>query len=225
MRHTNAPLPWATEADMCDAFIASARAEGLRVYPETCGYDMVVELPDGTQVGVEAKLRANLEVLAQITERKTRPWRMKPDAHAVLVGREARFFTSVALGLGVLVLYGHDKSIGSIGLRIARWVEAAPRQQPQQRLPLPAEEPQLRAGTPSPLQHTHWKALASRFSLTLRSRDTVTRADIVEAGLSPTIWLRRWLEPAGTMPGPKGRARTLYRVRDGVVLPGEETRS
>src|SRR6185312_7545021 len=60
-----APL-FDTEAAMCAAFSEWAQGQGWTPYAETAGFDILLVHGDGTQIGVQAKLRFNTAVLAQI---------------------------------------------------------------------------------------------------------------------------------------------------------------
>lgn len=57
-----------SEAALCAAYIKYAKTLGFTVYPETGGWDMVLERR-GLLVGVEAKLRLNYHALRQAVER------------------------------------------------------------------------------------------------------------------------------------------------------------
>jgi hypothetical protein len=75
-----------TERALCQAYARQVPAEWI-VYPETCGWDMLlVHREGGWQIGLEAKLTLNAKVLSQAIDgrRFTRP---APDFRAVLVGK------------------------------------------------------------------------------------------------------------------------------------------
>lgn len=67
---------YSTEAELCTAFIDWVKAENGKArgrdtapvwtpYAETAGWDILLAADDGTQIGIEAKLKFNLKVLAQ----------------------------------------------------------------------------------------------------------------------------------------------------------------
>jgi hypothetical protein len=58
------PARFATEAELCTAFADECEACGWTIYPETADWDLLL-VRRGIQVGVQAKLVANLEVLLQ----------------------------------------------------------------------------------------------------------------------------------------------------------------
>lgn len=142
-----------SEAALCETLAAAVRANGWRWYPETSKWDAIIVLPDDTQIGVQAKLRGNVDVLAQaLPELGKRGWPPRvlsasevpgPDKRVVLVPDADGVFRSLAthLRLGVLrgrVLrgdegewFGCDGTIGASTLRageyLVRVVEDAPR--------------------------------------------------------------------------------------------------
>jgi len=57
--------PFATEADLCAAFLACVPAT-WQAYPESCGFDIVLAHKEtGAQIGIEAKLTLNAKVLVR----------------------------------------------------------------------------------------------------------------------------------------------------------------
>jgi len=79
--------PFATEADLCARFIAAIGPDWVS-YPETCNWDiLLVRKADGFQIGIQAKLKLNTDVINQALE-EYGVWdadRMAPDCRAVLV--------------------------------------------------------------------------------------------------------------------------------------------
>ena len=59
--------PFASEADLCAAFLAWAArtAPGVACYAEWAGWDILLVYPEGFQLGIQAKLRLNAEVIGQ----------------------------------------------------------------------------------------------------------------------------------------------------------------
>jgi hypothetical protein len=92
-----------TEADLCAAFVSCVPTTWT-VYPETCGFDIVlVHHETGAQIGVEAKLVLNAKVLVQIT--RNREINLTgPDFRAVLVDRVVAENAIIARRLGVKIL-------------------------------------------------------------------------------------------------------------------------
>lgn len=63
--------PFATEAELCARFIAAIGADWT-AYAETEGWDiLLVRKADGFQIGIEAKLKFNLDVVTQALETNT----------------------------------------------------------------------------------------------------------------------------------------------------------
>lgn len=114
-----------TERELCEMFRAAVSGWAV-VYPEQSDWDMLAVLGDGTQVGIQAKLKANFDVVAQairIGGRSTASpcssarWRRiteprhagpGPDIRAVLVPSANAAMIDVAAACNVLVLEQHD---------------------------------------------------------------------------------------------------------------------
>lgn len=207
---------------MCEVLRAAALSEGWQPYPETGGWDLLLVRPsDGLQVGVQAKLRPNVDVLAQtlVGERQK-----GPEVHAVLVPSCSTAFHEVARALGVLVLEASDFD----SERLAAWkrpahlpelVEGAPRHVHRLgRCWLPPFVPKLPAGVPGPCRVTPWQVGASKLCALLRERGAagVLVAEVRQLQLAVSTWQRNWLE---RVPGSKP-ARWVPRA--GVPLPDTE---
>lgn len=64
--------PFPTEAALCAAFIAAIDKRAWTPYAETAGWDiLLVRKVDGFQIGVQAKLVFNLDVVNQAIDRKS----------------------------------------------------------------------------------------------------------------------------------------------------------
>jgi hypothetical protein len=73
-------MKWDSERQLCEVFRQHVESEGgVTVYNESAGWDMLlVREFDGFQTGVQAKLKANLDVLWQVVNtRRNRKLRMK----------------------------------------------------------------------------------------------------------------------------------------------------
>ena len=150
------------EADLCDAFVAKARAEGLVVHAETSGWDLLVVDPiGGMQVGVQAKLRANCDVLAQAIGYPEA--RVGPDLHAVLVVDAVPAFRQVAARLRVTV-FDHvdlDPLLADPLITLAKRLEGAPLWSHEEREWVPPIEIEcVTGGLSGPRQLTPWKIAA-----------------------------------------------------------------
>lgn len=195
-----------TEMELCAEFMAWARGEGHRCYPEWAGWDILVETSDGLQVGVEAKLRANIDVLAQAL--RPLETRRGPLYHAVLVpmARNGSFHT-VARELRIWVIDWHVHCLRSArhrrtlpnrltGSFAMRWSHRGSHVAP------PVEELNQPAGVPSPSGLSHWKIQAIKLCLRLETKGYVTTRDFKEFGISAgSTWINRWIKWDGTKDG------------------------
>lgn len=192
-------IPWKLEAELCEAFAAAARLQGWTVYPETCGWDLLLVAADGLQVGVQAKLRGNVEVIAQAVApvafarlygSNSRNPGQGPDHVAALVPLATREFRDVCAECGVLVFaawegYDHDERRRKVCIDAPRpdekYLRARRRVFPGGRHDLPEFVPDVPAGVPSPVRLTEWKVKAIRLCALLRSRGWLTSADFKAA--------------------------------------------
>lgn len=189
---------FSTEADLVAAFCAGL---GKHPYPkhwtpyhETAGFDLLlVENETGIQVGLEAKLKFNLQVMVQALPESD--WRQDgPDYRGIIVprGEVQHHITGIAqrLGLGVISV--------SAGTGTEYWNlpdEQRPYEQgawhpwlPTRRCVLPSYVPDVVGGKPAPVQLTEWKINAIKLLILLDRRGFVTRADMKALRLSQTTW-------------------------------------
>ncbi len=201
-----------SEAELCDDFIDKAGSEGFVVYPETCGFDILLVDDTGTQCGVEAKLRPNCDVLYQAYDELLvrdvagpgTPWqgRRGPVHRAVLVPKAGGAFHSVARWLR-LTVFDWSRLSNRHWLRntVASVLGTAPRWEYPKPCLLPEVVPGVRAGVPSPVRLTKWKLGAIRVSLRIRACGGVTSADIKACGVDPGRWRQGWLRDSGRREG------------------------
>jgi hypothetical protein len=229
----SAAKAWATEADLCAAFIDAIRSprkaswekkapEPLwRVYPETAGFDiLLVRISDGVQVGIEAKLSLNAKVLEQaLPNYRWSQAKTGPDYRAVLVpANKTGSLCNVCAHLGVTVIaftsrpeedyvsgpaFAPNLPKDGEYWHIDQWHEWMP----DQRCPLPDYVPDVAAGMSAPIALTEWKVKAIKLAVLLEERP-VRRADFAALKLSPSRWTdagTKWLQrtPDGYVPGPK----------------------
>lgn len=196
--------PFATEVALCERFI-SAVGKDWTAYAETGGWDiLLVRAADGFQVGIQAKLRLNADVINQAIDEYL--WDVDkpgPDCRAVMVPRGSTGgFSRIAdhLGLTVISVDGTRPNYvrGPVfwpalpGLGIndhteTHWHEHAP----ARRHKLPDYVPDVPAGARSPVQLTKWKIAAIKIAVTMEKRGFVTRADFKRHRIDH----RRWLAP------------------------------
>jgi hypothetical protein len=198
------PKPFATEADLCAAFIKAVGPEWVS-YAETAGWDiLLVRKIDGFQIGIQAKLRFGVDVINQAIEGG---WTYMasgphPDCRAVLVpAAEDRGFGQICDHLGLNVI-----KVGAIGTgwtfrpRLPTradsysegdWHETAA----LKRYDLPEYVPDVPAGAPSPLQLTDWKIKAIKLAITLEMRKHLTRRDFAHHRVDHRRWVTQgWLK-------------------------------
>ncbi|MCK1577842.1 hypothetical protein [Bradyrhizobium sp. 174] len=203
------PKPFSTEADLCKRFI-SALPEGWIAYAESCGWDiLLVRKSDGFQIGIEAKLRLNTEVISQAIEEygAFSAGRPGPDCRAVLVPAcEPGGFSRICKYIGLTIIYVRSEAeiedakkrhyykpmIFEPGLpevlhgrNEEEWYEWAP----ARRHDLPAYVPDVIAGSPSPVQLTSWKIAAIKIAISMERRGYLLRADFKHVNIDHRRWL------------------------------------
>ena len=218
-----------TEADLCAAFIAWAKTEAGRrswgvetpawtPYAETAGWDILLVGADGTQIGVQAKLKFNLKVIAQTIPERWAHWHdVGPDYRAVLVPENDGTADQICAALGIMLFAPGRRSYGfdgdgreftpSLNLEHSQgWHYWSPRK----RCELPEFVPDVPAGASGPVQLTKWKIAALRVVATLEVRGFVTRADFQRLGVDPRRWTGPggWIVP-GAVPGQYVRGPSL----------------
>lgn len=194
--------PFATEVDLCAAFIA-ALPKGWTNYNEVAGWDILLSRDvDGFQIGIQAKLKCNVRVVQQSLEEYR--WAVMapgPDCRAVLVPDGESDLAHIAAYLGITVIrmrvrgnwYGPlflpNLPVAQDTIINEDWYEWAP----AQRCRLPAYVPDVAAGAPAPIQLTPWKVKALKLLVLGERRGGVSRADFKFLGLDH----RRWIHPNG----------------------------
>lgn len=227
-----------TEAELCDLFAEAARADGWDVYPEVRGWDLLLvwrgagrsmpakssrfhedlyaAVPAGWQFGIDAKMRANVEVLDQAASRMGA--KRRPDAGAVLVPTHSGSFESLARRLGLAVFdlrncadrkdrYGWERERRPISPISIRAIPPETRTGP---VPLPPVPLVGSGGHASPRSLTPWRVAALRLCILLEQQGHLTGADFKAHGVDRRTWLeQRWLvaegsgRPARYLPGPR----------------------
>jgi len=202
-------------------FTAWAQHHGWTVYAETAGWDLLLVRPaDGFQIGVEAKLRLNVEVLCQAIGRESRYSRgVGPDSRAILAPRPKtqNGLTMLARHLGVVVVTGSapdryafgdwkgprfgpdlpsiDKRFVVTDDELSQW--GWPELCPDQRCALPDYVPDVTGGHSAPVALTPWKVQAIKAAIVIEVAGYITRADFKALKIDPSRWTQGWLEPLG----------------------------
>ena len=210
---------YASEAALCAFFSERARAGGWRVYPETADYDMLcVAGPDvkggfheGDQIGVEAKLRGNLTVLAQLVEHQRTRGR-HPHFFLALVPWCTREFMVIARHLLFSVLTGarlEDDAAKAIPFDRRDFVKHLS--------PKPCWEPECEplgmcGGKSGPERLTEWKIKAVKLCVHGVHQGYLTKHDFLAHGVSMARWLKTgWIVPFDDVADGKKRTR-LYAL-------------
>ncbi len=221
---------WESESALCSDFIEFASGKGWRCYPETGGFDILCVATEsvrnnarpGTQLGIQAKLRANLEVVAQSLPSK---WMRQGPAHyGILVPKSTEALRDVAKRLDLMVFSsssqgrfarkGYDKLLEPI----VKWPRAgAHHTEPAWVPPLHVEG--LQAGVASPSAQSPWKFAAVTLCLRALERGFVTSRDFAELKLSMTVWRAKSWIVAGEPVTINGKRYTTYALNLGAKPP------
>lgn len=212
---------YASEALLCSAFIQWAEPQGWKTYPETCGWDMLmVRTADGAQLGVQAKLQANVKVIAQALADAGRYGRVGPDYRAVLVPETGGTsdYRTLCRRVGVALIEAWMPTAAQIKYKVKNppfspklpvpflaskqdhrdWQEHAP----EERYPLPEYVPDVLPGIAGPLSLTPWKIKSIKAQIVLEKRGRIRRFEFRHLELSPSMWTQAWLiwTPDGYVP-------------------------
>ena len=213
--------PYKLESELCDVLIKYARKNGWKIYPETSGWDLL--LVNNIQLGIQAKLKDNIDVLAQaIDGRQTDP---SPNVRAVLVPRASSEFRKIANALGIFIIEGLVYKRGVSGRRY--WAKEIKTEltkytknhlrHPKKLCWIPDVEINVPAGVKSPKSITEWKVNAVKLCFKLNKKGFLTSKDFQEAKLSITIWKIKWLIDSGKKDG----KLTKYVKNPDAILPDE----
>ena len=207
---TGREVKFEKEVDLCSAFL-SCIPEGWTPYAETGGFDiLLVRKSDGFQIGVEAKLKLNAKVIAQVAETSCSYGLVgpAPDCRAVLVPEYVNGdLTTVCALLGITPIRMRSQKAYRFGSREIspsnsfspwlpdesqtygnrHWFERCP----DSRIKLPDYIPDVVAGDKSPLTLTEWKIKAIKIVVTLEKYGFVTRRDFKHFGID----MKRWTDP------------------------------
>lgn len=187
-----------TEADLCAAFIAWATKQRARCFAEWAGWDILVAFEDGYQLGVQAKLRLNAEVIEQASPNVYgyHDDFQAPDFRAVLVPQRLnRTWHAIAERLGLVVFEAGVYSGFNPQLTRRGWLDW----NPAKRHDLPPVATDSVAGSPCPVTLTDWKLCALDVLAEMEVRGTITTKRMRELGVHPGRWTTGcWLMPAET---------------------------
>lgn len=198
------PVPFAKETDLCTAFLEGvAKEKNWTAYAETAGWDiLLVRDADGFQIGIEAKLKLNADVIAQTLEEGYWPDGAGPDCRAVLVPDtfSRGGFDKIAAYIGFTIIrvasglteysrrpafMPHLPKIEDQHWGSDDWHELCP----TKRCQLPEYVPDVAAGAVAPLKLTRWKIAAIKIAVTIEKRGYVTRTDFKHHGIDHRRWI------------------------------------
>jgi hypothetical protein len=158
----------------------------------------------GMQIGIQAKLRPNVEVLSQAVRY---PLSAGPHFRALLVPYVTEEFRDLAAHMG-LVVYVEDKVEKTIRLPSLLWETKA-------RLVLPPIEASWDGGGRSPKSLGPWRVGALKICSILRSKGVVTKADLAAVGHRVGSWVQQgWLVSERTPAGWVYRPTSLDKLPD-----------
>lgn len=206
------PPEFKTEADLVKCFIEALQRDRLldswTPYHESCGFDlMLVHKVEGTQIGIEAKLRMNAKVISQALPRYEYN-DDGPDFRAVLVPFKgvSDDWSAICQALGLSMIASGRVERGLRNGIIAEFTGELPNPtkenwwadrrwtfwNPIRRCKLPEYVPDVTGGKPSPLTLTPWKIKAIKLLIVLDRRGFVTRRDMRGLKISPSYWCDHW---------------------------------
>lgn len=202
------PKKFAKESDLCSTFLGMVDAKIWTPYAETAGWDiLLVRKVDGYQIGIQAKLSLNLDVINQTLEYHSH-WMHAlegPDVRAVLIpeGPTGKL-GGICQYLGLVVFQMQSPAWHS-KVNFHPWLPGDPSKEPHfpewcpvRRHPLPEYVPDVVAGSPSPVQLTEWKIKAIKLCILMHKNGSVTRADFEHLKLDPRRWVSdRWIISSG----------------------------
>jgi len=210
-----------SEAALCARF-TSLIGEAWIAYNETAGWDiLLVRKVDGFQIGIQAKMAMNLDVINQALGNSYFD-RNGPDCRAVLVPAYVGLqkLERICEYLGLTILRCWPEGHGDLKFRYSGafdpvlpaiddtgiWSEAWHERAPYRRCRLPDFVPDVIAGSKAPVQLTDWKVRALKIAVILELRGHVTRADFKALNID----VRRWI------------AQEWLRVEDGKLFEGRQ---
>lgn len=212
------PKPFETEVALCAAFIDQVDKRIWTSYAETGGWDILLaRKSDGFQIGIEAKLTLNIDVINQAIEQHSGWMAVKagPDCRAVLVPGGTGKLGHICdyLGLVVIVMqsateYSKPRFSPRLPEKPDQWSGSDDWHEwcPTKRHKLPEYVPDVAAGASAPLQLTDWKIKAIKLAVILEKRGYVTREDFKHLSLDHRRWIAEgWLLlPPKVKEGPNG---------------------
>ncbi len=218
---------FASEAELCQTFIKQI-PKTWTAYAESCGFDILLVGPNGEQIGIEAKMKLNADVMRQIMEHASGAKSEGPDYRAVLIPWGCTSgLVSVCDYIGITVIEMRDKDMyleerkpfgkdhHYTALHIKKFKPDLPDPKriywgvrdewhdfaPVKQCKLPDYIPDVRAGRSAPVQLTEWKVKAIKICCILEKTGYVTRGDFDMLKLDHRRWMisqMGWLQAGET---------------------------
>lgn len=196
------PPTFPTEVSLCEAFLSTVDDRVWTPYAETAGWDILMSRKeDGFQIGIQAKLKLNTDVINQAIEDYHGYWsytRAGPDCRALLVP-SSNGLANICGYLSLVIITVDRKSTyeakrggpfrSDPGLPHKAYGDQWPEWAPAKRHPLPAYVPDVAAGASAPLQLTDWKIKAIKIAILLEVNGSVRRSDFAHLRLDHRRWI------------------------------------
>jgi hypothetical protein len=194
-------------------------------------FDTYTDLKDwqpNDQIGIQAKLNANLSVICQCLYSGPK-WR------AILVPWATSEFLTVCKYLGIGVFEREQKKRVYKGFSFTKQKELVPfpdgirltqsyfKPFGDKKLSLPPIVPDLPAGLPSPSPLSTWRVGALKLCTLLEKQGYLTKIDFEKCQINFARWLALWLDPTENKVEVIKNNKTIkvktYVARKGVLLP------
>lgn len=233
------------EGELCEWFMDLARSKNWVCYPETSNWDILL-VRNGIQIGVQAKLRANVKLITQTLPHNLGVWRNMmsspalyrgrikgPDFRTILVPQEKignKTFDDLddlcrIVGIWMFVK-GKPRKWGGprhIGLGLLDDPEEMQDYdwQPPEKEWFPEVVPDLPAGVPNPVSLTRWKQQALKLIARAEVRGYVTSRDAKELEVNFTTFKNNW-NPWMEFCGKEGRFHKYSLCGDDPKRPDRQ---
>jgi hypothetical protein len=213
-------MKYSKESELCADFMELAQEHGWTAYPETSNWDILL-VKKGVQIGIEAKLRANFEVLNQAMPRiliKDRTsWGPGPHYRAVLVPKASKAFGQVCRNLHLYCFRMEDYFHGGHRLKNYFWTPNESSDwflwESKERCWTPDYIPNVEAGVPSPVSLTQWKQKALELTALAEAKGYVTSKDAKALKIGFKNFSTLFLEKTGEKEGRCDKWRLREKCR------------
>lgn len=180
------------EYQMCDDFIEKNK-DHFDIYPECYGYDMLLfSKIDEVQIGVQAKLKNNLQVIYQILDNtenmNLKLKRIGPHYRAILSPEIDGRYRMLCRRLGIAHFNPYDAimiDIPDFGWRIKPFYES-PLQPHIQRHTRPELKLNDSPGKSSPKNLSTWRVAAIKAMVIYYKQSYITSSQLRELGINPS---------------------------------------